>query len=536
MKKVVSALICILLICMLAISVSAAESNASITPSRSTLQRGDTFTVTASLNNSDPIRIGQVVLSFDENVFKLTKVTCNVSGTATKVELPSQKVGSFLLAEPAVVSGNIFTFEFEVLDNAALGSYTITPAVSIGVETGSYITATATNVTIDCYHAYTYSSIDGQKHSWSCSKCGASGEDAHDWDDGAVTVAPSCSAPGKKVYNCRDCNATREETVSQKDHTYYNPCDTDCNICGAVRQTSHTYATTWSSDRTGHWYACTGCGAKNQFAAHVPGPAATSSTPQVCTVCNYQLAAAVTHQHTIDYSQWAGDEFEHWHRCTQSCSYTTDRETHEYDSGCDVDCNICGFIRMAPHKYRQEWLADATGHWQCCIDCFALSEPVSHVPGPEATETEPQRCLECGFVIEMELSHVHDFGEVWYCDDAKHWKSCANEHCFETFYEAPHEWDAGTVMENGDTVYICITCGKQRTVAGEAPNPPATEPTQPTTVPSSTTAPQKTEKSGGFPWEWAGLAAIVLLVIGIVLLVIEFIRSRKSNHRGKYSK
>lgn len=34
---------------------------------------------------------------------------------------------------------------------------------------------------------------------------------------------------------------------------------------------SHAWETSWTSDGTGHWYACTGCTEKNSFAAHTPG-------------------------------------------------------------------------------------------------------------------------------------------------------------------------------------------------------------------------------------------------------------------------
>lgn len=538
MKKFVLVISLLLILGMLTLPVLAAQTaSVSLSASDTTVSPGDTVVITVSATKMENCVSGGFMFSYDKEVFEYVEGSALVSGYASAgVSTLAGNLSGFFMSGNSTVDGAVFQIKLMVKDTAALGSYTISGTPSFKTEEGDVSSSVSgVKITVGCDHVYgEYTKVDESKHQRVCTKCGETDAENHSWDNGTTSVAPSCSAPGQKTYKCRLCNATKTESLAQTAHTYDNPCDTSCNICGAYRSTYHNYPNTWTSDRTGHWHACTGCGAKNQFAAHVPGPAATSTTPQVCTICNYQLASASGHQHTMD-PEWVGDENEHWHRCTQSCSYTEDRETHEYDSGCDVDCNICGYIRTAPHKYRQEWQADINGHWQCCIDCFALSDPVPHVPGPEATETEPQRCLECGFVIAMELSHDHDFTGPWYCDSINHWQACTNEHCFETANTAPHVWDDGTVQDNGDTVYLCTTCGKQRVITGTS-NPPETEPTQPATEPTTGTAKKDKNKSDSFPWEWAGLAAIALLVIGIVLLVIEFIRSRKSNHHGRYSK
>lgn len=43
----------------------------------------------------------------------------------------------------------------------------------------------------------------------------------HKWDDGTVTVAPTCTSPGKKVFKCTQsgCSETREEIISATGHT-----------------------------------------------------------------------------------------------------------------------------------------------------------------------------------------------------------------------------------------------------------------------------------------------------------------------------
>lgn len=96
-----------------------------------------------------------------------------------------------------------------------------------------------------------------------------------------------------------------------------------------------------------------------------------------------------------------------------------------------------------------------------------------------------------------------------------------------------HVWSDGVELEDGKMQYTCSVCQKQVQTDGDAPTEPSTTP--PTQTPTTQT-PGGSSNSGRFPWEWAGIAAIVLLFVGIVLLVIEFIRSRKTNMHGRFSK
>jgi hypothetical protein len=137
----------------------------------------------------------------------------------------------------------------------------------------------------------------------------------------------------------------------------------------------------------------------------------------------------------------------------------------------------------------------------------------------------------------MELSHVHNFGEQWYSDEESHWQTCSG--CVEVTAMAEHEWDEGEEQTDGSIRYTCTVCAREVTHTEPAPSEPQTTPS--TTQPAKPTTPKPTqsadsEETGTPVWKWAGIAAIVLLVIGIILLVIEFIRSRKKNMHGKFSK
>ena len=67
-----------------------------------------------------------------------------------------------------------------------------------------------------------------------------------------------------------------------------------CDRCGTTDGIAlgHDYATTWSSDATNHWHACSRCGDKKDNAAHVSSGPATATTPETCTVCGYEIAPA----------------------------------------------------------------------------------------------------------------------------------------------------------------------------------------------------------------------------------------------------
>ena len=66
------------------------------------------------------------------------------------------------------------------------------------------------------------------------------------------------------------------------------------------------------------------------------------------------------------------------------------------------------------HTWSNDWSSDGTGHWH---DCVNANCPITennqkvgyavHTPGADATETTPQTCDVCGYVINPELGHIH---------------------------------------------------------------------------------------------------------------------------------
>ena len=126
-------------------------------------------------------------------------------------------------------------------------------------------------------------------------------------------------------------------------------------MCGYVRTVTHAYASEWTSDKSGHWHACTICGGKDNVVAHVPGAEATEETPQLCTVCNFEINPIKAHEHKFD-GDYISDSDGHWKDCR--CGESSAKEAHTYDDGKVVKeptkdeagekhytCTTCGYVK-----------------------------------------------------------------------------------------------------------------------------------------------------------------------------------------------
>lgn len=202
-----------------------------------------------------------------------------------------------------------------------------------------------------------------------CNDCGAKRAVEHEWED-RLLREPTCKEEGVMLHSCKRCGKSEKESIAKTEqHTYDHDCDDSCNVCGAQRKTEHRYEETWVSDQQSHWHACSVCAAVAHKAEHTPGPEATESAPQCCTVCGAVLVPALDHTHSWE-AEYRTDGSSHWYGCA-GCGERKDETAHSYDHSCDADCNICGYTRT-----------------------------VQHTPGPEATATDAQVCTQCGALLK----------------------------------------------------------------------------------------------------------------------------------------
>ena len=105
----------------------------------------------------------------------------------------------------------------------------------------------------------------GMEEYWKCSECNKFFADEactkqvenlddlvipvkdHNWDEGKVSIAPTCEGVGEKTYTCTVCNTTKTEAIDPKGHTPVdvaakdatctekgNTAGTKCSVCDTI--------------------------------------------------------------------------------------------------------------------------------------------------------------------------------------------------------------------------------------------------------------------------------------------------------------
>ncbi len=249
-------------------------------------------------------------------------------------------------------------------------------------------------------HSYgNWANADSTKHKRTCTACGNEETADHTWNSGSITKQPTCKEEGEKTYTCTVCGGTKVEPVAKlTDHTYDNDCDTSCNVCGIIRTVTHKYLDKWSKDKTNHWHECSECGHKKDEGKHKPGAAATETSAQVCTVCQYIIQPPIKHTVHKFGTKWITDKNGHWHVCS-GCEEKSGYAEHAFENDCDTDCSVCGFTRKTSHSFATTYQHDEVNHWYECSVCGEKKDISVHEPGPEATATTAQVCTICGLEI-----------------------------------------------------------------------------------------------------------------------------------------
>ena len=245
-------------------------------------------------------------------------------------------------------------------------------------------------------------------------------------------------------HNCDVCDK------KMSDHTGGTATCTDkatCTICGQKygELAAHNYKTEWSTDETNHWHECSVCGDKKDVAAHIPGAAATETTPQTCTICGYVIKAALGHTHNFNQKNTSETYLKSAATCTKKAVYyysctCGEKGTETFESG-----------DLAAHNYKTEWSYDSGKHWHECSVCGNKKDEAAHTPGAAATETTPQTCTTCGYVIKEAIGHVHSYTEK--NTDAKYLKSAATCTAKAVYYYSCSCGEKGTeTFESGETL------------------------------------------------------------------------------------
>ncbi len=239
-----------------------------------------------------------------------------------------------------------------------------------------------------------------------CSECdqpyGSVDSSKHNANKQAGTPETCCANGTKEHWHCADCNKDFAEAA----------CKTDITGNLKIPATGlHTDVSDWKTSTTKHWHICKVGGTRFDESNHIPGKPATADTPQLCTVCQYQIAPALGHSHGDGILQkgTAGDcetpGSKDYYICSCGAKF--------YDAACkklvESDDDL---IITVPHDFENGSIEkDASGHWRICKNCGAADTKQNHASAADDGDcTTPVLC-SCGYVL-TEAKAAHTGGEA----------------------------------------------------------------------------------------------------------------------------
>ena len=247
---------------------------------------------------------------------------------------------------------------------------------------------------------------DENEHGRECTKCHAIGEKtAHSYaevvDDAYKVSAATCTDRAVYYKSCV-CGARGTDTFEFGEklaHTYDKEVATEtylksaatCTdravyykscVCGEKGTETFESGNSLGHDfsvrqygENDHWMKCSRCDATDTKEAHSGGEA-TCTQKAVCEVCGQPHGGLKAHDFANGPYQYDGEQ--HWYKCA-NCTATTEPVAH-------TDFTA--------------WKSDRSGHWHECSTCGYKTAVNAHTPDRDkATETTPQLCTKCGYVI-----------------------------------------------------------------------------------------------------------------------------------------
>ena len=439
MKKILTFIIIIAMTLSLGVpAFAAAPATVTVASPTAAVTPGSTVNVAVTIANNPGMDVMKLKFSYDTAALTLKDIDLGSVMTGTFTKNLDKAVALLEAAGTTNATGNgtLVTLKFEVKSTAAAGNYTIGFLVADAVNRDEVRVALTTQAgTVSVKIPVTTYTVRFNANGGTGTMADVTGVPA-----GAYTLpANGFTAPAGKQFKGW---ATDAAGAVITDTTYNVTGDVILYAIWEDKPHTHTYSTEWSTDDANHWHECT-CGDKKDLAAHTD-----ANNDHNCDVCGKKMS-----DHTGG---------------TATCK---DKAT----------CSICGqkYGDLAPHNYKTTWSSDETNHWHECSVCGNKKDEAAHTPGAAATETTPQTCTTCGYVIKEAIGHVHSYTEK--NTDAKYLKSAATctakavyyyscscgEKGTETFEYGDmlaHSW--GTVWENNGSKHwhectVCKTKGDE---------------------------------------------------------------------------
>ena len=270
---------------------------------------------------------------------------------------------------------------------------------------------------------------DDNMHWKQCSRCDKKDDVSHHtWDNGTITIAPTCTKAGEETYSCTKCGATKIEPIPA---------------------TGHSWKSEWAFDATHHWHECandncdvTDNAGKKGYAEH-SGGTATCTEKAVCTHCGQSYGETDPANHTgkEQWTQTATTHEKKWNCCN---TVSVPNENHEWTDGVcsecgyvcqheDADknhiCDICGKT-ISEHKdadnnhicdYCNKKISDHSGGTATCI-----AKAVCEICKESYGSLDPNNHADLKHIDAKAATAAEEGNiEYWYCEGCKKYFSDA---------------------------------------------------------------------------------------------------------------
>ena len=264
----------------------------------------------------------------------------------------------------------------------------------------------------------------------------------HDWNDGEVTTAPTCTEDGVKTYTCKnDASHTKTETIAKLGHKW----DAGKVTVEPTYDSDGTMTFTCQNDPT-HTYTETIPAKKYTFTVTVVDPTCTEQGYTLHT-CNENAEKS----YKDNYTNALGHDYK------EVTTPATCKDAGKVENVCQR-CGDTQLVKDLPVTEDHQWndgvvtkaatCTEAGEKLYTCTVCGKTkAETIAAIGHDWEEKTTPATCKDTGSVDRT-------------C------KTCGvTEHVKDLPVTNEHIWDAGTVTkeanctDKGETTYSCTVCG-----------------------------------------------------------------------------